>query len=292
MAPPQPRIVVDQYGNRFVEAPAPQERQMSIVPIARPDDHGFRYEQPRRPTVIRNPSYEIGHDGRQYVQRAPSPTSPRYVQRAPSPVSPRYARPVHNFDIERYIDDPYAPRSDNVRVISHTDDQGVANFEKFPQPRDPVTRLQSVRPVSRFEAPRMSSVRPEQERAVNVRAMPAPYDGSRIQSMQPEHDRMVNIRPMVGQYEIPREQFARVQSVRPEQERIVSLDARREVIQRQASVRPGPDDMYLRRPGPVVDDRPRYTYLPEPQERHYVQEEFNDRVMYDAPRSGSRRIMQ
>lgn len=136
----------------------------------------------------------------------------------------------------------------------------------------------------------MSSVRPEQERAVNVRAMPAPYDGSRIQSMQPEHDRMVNTRPMVGQYEIPREQFARVQSVRPEQERIVSLDARREVIQRQASVRP--DDMYLRRPGPVMDDRARYTYVPEPQERHYVQEEFNDQVMYDAPGSGSRRIMQ
>ena len=108
--------------------------------------------------------------------------------------------------------------------------------------------------------------------------------------MQPEHDRMVHIRPMVGQYEIPREQFTRVQSVRPEQERIVSLDARRDVVQRQASVRP--DDMYLRRPGPVVDDRARYTYVPEPQERHYVQEEFSDRVMYDTPGSGSRRILQ
>ena len=324
MVPPQPRIVVDQYGNRFVEAPAPQERQMSVVPIARPGDHEHLYEQPRRPIIIRRPSYETGYDDRRYVQRAPSPispryvqrvpsptspryvqrapspssprylqqapspTSPRYVQRVPSPTSPRFTRPVNEINNERYVEEPYAPRGDNARVIGHADNPGAARFEDFARPRDPVTRLQSVRPASQYEIPRIPSVRPGQDRVVSMRPMPAPYEGPRIQSMQPDQERIVSLRPTANQYEMPREQFGRVQSVRPEQDRIVSLGGRRDMIQRQISVRP--EDMYMK-PAPVADDRPRYSYVPEPQDRRYVEDEaFNNRVVYETPGSGSRRI--
>ena len=262
---------------------------MSIVLTGRPDDHEIRYEQPRRPTIIRNPSYEVGSDDRHYAQRAPSPTSPRYMQRALSPVSPRYARPVNDFDNERYDDESYVTRGDNVRVIDHPNNQRAANFENFARPREPVTRLQSVRPVSHYEVPRVPSVRPEHERI--VRPMPAPYEASRIQSLQPEHDRMVGMRPITSQYEMPREQFARVHSVRPEQERIVSIGGRREVGQRQVSVRP--EDTYMTLPGPVGDERPRYTYVPEAQSRRYVSDDvFNDRVVYEASAGGNRRVIQ
>ena len=300
---PQPRIVVDQYGNRFVEAPAPQERQMSVVPITRPGDHDPRYEPPRRPTIVRNLSYEVGPDGLhyvrrvpsptspRYVQRAPSPVAPRYVQRAPSPVSPRYARPANHFEQGGYIDESYTRGENGVRVIGHADDQGAARFDNFARPREPVTRLQSVRPVSHYEGPRVQSVRPEQERVVNFRPVPISYDTPRIQSLQPERDRMGSVRPVTGQYEMPREQFARVQSVRPEQERIVSLGGRREVIPRPVSIRP--EETYMRPVGPYVDERPMYTYVPEPQERRYVEDgAYNDRVVYEAPGSGSRRNVQ
>ena len=322
MAPPQPRIVVDQYGNRFVEAPAPPERQMSVVPIARPIDHEHSYEQPRRPIIIRKPSYEIGYDDRHYVQRAPSPTSPRYVQRvpsptaaryvhrAPSPTSPRYvqrasspvspqyvqhpssppsshfARPVNEMN-ERYAEEPYAPRGDHVRLVSRADSQGIARFEDFARPREPVTRLQSVRPVSQYEVPRMPSVRPGQDRVASMRPIPPPYEGPRIHSMQPEPER---IRPMSSQYEVPREQYGRVQSVRPEQERIVNL-GERNMVQRQVSVRP--EEIYVRPAGAVVEDRSRYSYIPESQDRRYVENDvLSNRVVYEAPGGGIRRPMQ
>lgn len=319
MAAPQPRIVVDQYGNRFVEAPAPPERQMSVAPFARPIDHEHFYEQPRRPIIIRRPSYEIGHDDRHYVQRAPSPTSPRYVQRmpsptpiryvqrapspryvqrAPSPTSPQYvqhpsspppshfAQPVNEIN-ERYAEESYAPGGENVRVISQTDNQGIARFEDFARPREPVTRLQSVRPVSQYEVPRMPSVRPGQDRVASMRPMPPPYEGSRIHSIQPEPER---IRPMTSQYELPREQYGRVQSVRPEQERMVSLGGR-DMVQRQVSVRP--EEIYVRPAGAVVEDRSRYSYIPESQDRRYVENDvLNNRVVYEAPGGGIRRPMQ
>ena len=296
---------------------------MSVVPIARPGDHEHLYEQPPRPIIMQRTSHEAGYDDRRYVQRAPSPTSPRYLQRAPSPTSPRYVqrapsptspryvqrapspnspryvqrvpsptpphftRPVNEINNARYVEEPYVPRGDNVHMVSHTDNQGVARFEDFARPRDPVPRLQSVRPVSQYEASRVSSVRPGQERVVSMRPVPAPYEAPRIQSMQPEPEGMVSMRPMTSQYEMPREQFGRVQSVRPEPERIVSLGGRRDMIQRQISVRP--EEIYTRPAGPVVEERPRYSYVPESQDRRHVEDAaFNNRVVYEAPGSGSR----
>ncbi len=102
--------------------------------------------------------------------------------------------------------------------------------------------------------------------------------------------RMSSVRPMGDQYEVPREQMSRGPSVRPEQARIVSLGGRRDDI-RQLSVRP--EAMYARQPGPAVEERPQYQYVPEIQAQRYgTGVTYDDGVVFEAPRSGGRRIVE
>lgn len=194
MPPPARRIVVDQYGNRFVEAPVPVERQASIIPLGRPSDLEPRYE-PVRATSVRMPSYEYPAEPR-YVQRATSPVSPRYVHRAGSPASPRYVEYTPSTRTRSMIPEQgryhegFAPPNDAFRVVSYPGSQ-TGRFEDMPRPRETV-RMASVRPMnSHYEFPRepvsrVQSARPEQERIVDL--------GAR-REMKPQSVRQVSVRP-------------------------------------------------------------------------------------------------
>lgn len=184
MAPPPRRIVVDQYGNRFIEAPVPPERQMSIVPLGRPNDYDSRYE-PTRATSVRNPSFEHQAEPR-YVQRAPSPASPRYIEYAP-PARTRSLVPEN----DRYREGAYPLPSDSVRIVRYPETQ-IGRFEEMPRPGEAVTRMPSVRPMgSHYEMPRepitrVQSVRPERERIIDL--------SGRRETM-PQPVRQVSVRP-------------------------------------------------------------------------------------------------
>ena len=202
MAPPSRRIVVDQYGNRFIEAPVLPERQMSIVPLGRPNDYDSRYE-PARATSVRNPSFEHQAETR-YVQRAPSPVSPRYIEYAPS-TRTRSLIP----ESDRYREGAYPPPSDSIRVVRYPDSR-MSRFEEMSRPGEAVTRMPSVRPVG-YEMPRepigrVQSVRPERDRIIDLSGrrenMPQPL---RQVSVRPEEMYVRQAEPVE---ERPRYQYA------------------------------------------------------------------------------------
>ena len=184
MAPPPRRIVVDQYGNRFIEAPVHSERQMSIVPLGRPNEYDSRYE-PMRAASVRNPSFEHQAETR-YLQRAPSPASPRYIEYAPT-ARTRSLVPEN----ERYREGAYPPPSDSVRIVRYPETQ-MGRFEEVPRPGEPVTRMPSVQPMgSHYEIPRepiarVQSVRPERERIIDL--------SGRRETM-PQPVRQISVRP-------------------------------------------------------------------------------------------------
>ena len=242
MAPPPRRIVVDQYGNRFVEAPAP-ERQMSVVPIARPSEYEHRYEQPSRATSVRHPSIDVSQGEPRYIARPPSPTSPRYVEYPPQ-APPVRTRSIVYLDNDRH-QQGYVPPRDDARMVNYIDYQTNARLEEPPRPREEMTRMSSVRPLG-------------------------------------------------SQYELPRGQISRIPSVRPEQDRIISLSGRSDMIphvNRQVSVRP--EDMYIRPSVPAMEERPRYQYVPEiPQRQYATNGAYDDGLVFEAPRSAGRRIVQ
>jgi len=175
MAPPPRRIVVDQYGNRFVEAPAPapalSERHVSAVPAARPSEYEPRYEQPVRAPSIRHPSMDVLYGDPRYVQRPPSPTSPRYVEYPPQAPPGRAGSMVY-LDNDRHHERP-APRRTDSGMVHYIDYPPTARLEEVSRPRE-VVRMSSVRPVGNpYEVPRdqmsrIPSVRPEQARIVSL----------------------------------------------------------------------------------------------------------------------------
>ena len=248
MAPPPRRIVIDQYGNRFVEAPAPAvaERQVSTVPVALPSEYEPRYEQPVRASVIRAPSVDVSYGEPRYTQRPSSPTSPRYIEyppQGPPQAPPGRARSIVYLDNDRHHEGHTAPRADNS-MVHYIDYPQSARLEGISRPRE-VTRMSSVR-------------------------------------------------PMPSQYEIPREQISRIPSVRPEEGRVVSLGSRREdfpQVSRQVSVRP--EEVYMRQPMPLTEERPRYRYVQDPQEQRYAANgSYEDGLVFEANRAVGRRIVQ
>lgn len=173
MAPPPRRIVVDQYGNRFVEAPAPalSERHVSAVPAARSSEYEPRYEQPLRAPSIRHPSMDVVYGDPRYVQRPSSPTSPRYVDYPPQALPGRAGSMVY-LDNDRHHERP-APRRTDSGMVHYIDYPPTARLEEVSRPRE-VVRMSSVRPVGNpYEVPRdqmsrIPSVRPEQARIVSL----------------------------------------------------------------------------------------------------------------------------
>jgi len=241
MAPPPRRIVVDQYGNRFVEAPAPAftERHVSSVPVARPSEYEPRYEQPVRAPSIRHPSMDVIYGDPRYVQRPPSPTSPRYAEYRPQAPPGRAGSMVY-LDNDRH----------NEKPASHRTNSGMVHYIDYP----PTARLEEV-------------------------------------SRPREVVRMSSVRPVGNPYEVPQDQISRVPSVRPEPARIVSLSGRRDDISqdsRQVSVRP--EAIYTRPSIPAMEGRPQYQYVSEP--RYVPSGSYDDGLVFEAPRSAGRRILQ
>ena len=230
MAPPPRRIIIDQWGNRFLEAPAHVERQISVAPGPRGTEYESRYEQVTpRSASVRQPQLVSVDDGH-YVRRAPSAVPYEYAR------EPRI-RQVVGPQGDVYEDDQYAPRDEASHVAEYAGNRQTRRYEEVPLPQERIVRMQSVRPMER-------------------------------------------------QYEVAREHVTRVQSVRP-QPRIVSLG---EKPVRQVSVRPenGP----VRQMNYAVEDRLRYQYAGQGQERGFVEEVQDDGGLYEAPGSGGRRVIQ
>lgn len=205
MAPPSRRVVVDQWGNRLVEAPRPVERHTSVIPKAHPGDFDPHYEPvpPRGANVARHPQLvRLDEDGH-YVRRVPSPTSNGFYE-----VPMR--RVVDSRLGDSYEDGAYATQS-NAPLTAYRSD--VTRYEEVPEQDGRIVRMHSVRPMEN----RQEGVPDSDARII------------RIQS----------VRPAETQHEAPREQLMRVHSVRPEQPRIIKLGERTEPgrqVSRQASV--------------------------------------------------------
>ena len=259
MAPPPRRIVIDQWGNRFMEAPLPVERHASVAPVARVNDFEHRYEPvvPRSASVARQPNLiRVGDDG-------------QYVRRAPSPIS-TYGAPTRGMvepTGDLYDEASHITRGGGPLVAGYSDIRPVARYEEIPDQDARIVRMRSVRP------------------AENGRDEGFHSDERNI--------RMQSVRPQGDQYDAPREHFVRVQSVRPEQPRIINLGERQESgrrFSRQVSVHPNNED--FRGVEYAVEERPRYQYASQVQPRSYVEEIGNEHGLYDTPGSGGRRLTQ
>lgn len=190
MAPPARRIVVDQHGNRFYEAPIPIDRQVSVAPVRRQTDFVPRYEHIAPSSAsFRAPQLVNAYDDEQFSRRPTSPALPRYVD----DYSPVGKKQVIDSNSELgYGLETYVPR-DDIRMVEYSDHHPVARYEDVTRPREAVSRMQSVRPASsqymvprEQQAMRVSSVRPEQDRIVSL--------GGR-RGMAPQSSRQASIRP-------------------------------------------------------------------------------------------------
>ena len=157
MPPPTRRIVVDQFGNRYMEAPAPMPVER---PISRHMQQEFQYEQlsPTGPVIRRTQPTRYEEEGH-YIQQAPP--SPQYVE---YPNSSRKKQIIHldqeEFAGHHYDESPriirYEPRTvaryedgnrtgtNQVRIERMDNNQIQTNAE------EPVQRMSSVRPQPRL----------------------------------------------------------------------------------------------------------------------------------------------
>ena len=158
MAPPR-RILVDQYGNRFL---APSERQIFLAPQSYRAQTEASYEQP----LIRSASYRAPLNPDQELANAPDyerglalPGSSQYLERQPRHIS----RQPQDLD---FGDSPYDPRQPGPQII-YRDSRQPPSYEPMGAPRENVVRVQSVRPGEEHYAtiqeqiPRVASVRPQ-----------------------------------------------------------------------------------------------------------------------------------
>lgn len=258
MAPPPRRIVVDQYGNRFIEAPLPPERQFSLAPSNHPFEMAARYEPNGPRSLNGRQTHRVDMDEAPSGRRAFSPASPRYVDYAP-PSRPRQAVAQGDeiYNSEAYATNNIDPRtmdyegpqsarryedasSNDARVIEHADSSPNGHYGEAIRSREDLVRTQSVRPVS------------------------SPFD-------------------------MPREHMARVSSVRPQPPRIVHLSDRQDMSPQTArhvhdrlENTPAGGRAYAREERPFLQyEDPRYV------------EEIRDEGLYEMPSSsGGRRIVQ
>ncbi|MCJ1454050.1 hypothetical protein MMC28_004400 [Mycoblastus sanguinarius] len=171
MAPPPRHIVIDQYGNKFMEAPIPAERQVSVAPVIRRSelDPGYGQSAPRSSSVRQSQLVSVDDEGH-YIRRVPSPASSGSFQYP----QPNRTRQVIDQRGDVYDGDPYVMRTDGARVMEYPEARPVGRYEEVVGPREGMMRMQSARPVERqYEVPReqitrVQSVRPQQPRIVNL----------------------------------------------------------------------------------------------------------------------------
>ncbi len=172
MAPPARRIVRDEYGHRYIEASLRPDRHASIAPVRRSSEFAPRYgELAPRSASVRDPQLVEVHDERQHIPRAPSPTSPHYIEYTPVPRGRPMIDRESNVGYGEYA---YGAPNEGVRIIEYPDSRPVGPYGEVIRPREVVTRMQSVRPVSsryedsREQITRVQSVRPEEDRIVRL----------------------------------------------------------------------------------------------------------------------------
>ena len=168
MPPPARRIVVDQFGNRFMEAPLPTERSISVAPTYRQVDFEQRYEpvQPRDAVLQQSQPVVVDQKGA-YVRQEEIPTAPQFIE---YPTVPSKRQIIQ-------LDQDYHDLED------YGNGRQYVQYETRHMPHDQITngigenniRLQSVRPaedryetVPREALTRVSSVRPQQPRIVSL----------------------------------------------------------------------------------------------------------------------------
>jgi hypothetical protein len=177
--PPQRRIVIDEYGQRFYETIQPARASIAPPPVRRGDVDSYndvavsRNAIPRAASVFEEPYRET-----RYIQQEMPPPQMIYRRIAEVP------RPATS-DL-RYVAEPPRPISSDIRYITRepiearpTQRSGSVQMYDYPvrqsayiddsmAPREPLVRVSSVRPMARapYEEPqevlqRVQSVRPE-----------------------------------------------------------------------------------------------------------------------------------
>ena len=174
MPPPTARrIIVDEYGNQFYEAPV-SDRRASMMPEARyaPEPPQHVEQAPLGRASVRPENVRVFHDDG-YIRRAvsPPPTQPQYVQYRSS-VQPSSQR-IYEHDGAS----EYRSRPELVRVVEHPQERRLQREGEYERPLDGIVRMQSVRPNEiAYEGPseryRVQTVQPEQRRYID-----APRDG-------------------------------------------------------------------------------------------------------------------
>ncbi|MCJ1338336.1 hypothetical protein MMC09_003623 [Bachmanniomyces sp. S44760] len=207
MAPPPRRIVVDQYGNEYYEAPISNDRA-SIAPsnhrvadYPEPPIRSISHRMSVRPRVTE--AYDDGRYMRDNV--SPGPTSPQYARyyEAPEAVHATNRQPIYEPGRMAYkrLDDDMQ-NADYPRVPTTSTRQATERVI------DPYARLSSTQPIerqytfARDQLPRVQSVRPEQDRVVSL--------GGRRQIGRPL--RQVSVVPDDGYVRAP--EYAAVQKPR------------------------------------------------------------------------------
>lgn len=178
MAPPPPRrIVMDQYGNKYYEAPRTVNVRASAAPPSRYAELEPAYERApaRHASKHVAPALFDNYEDVRYNQRlAQSP-----------PVPHRFLEPQHDdgTSLRRYRQLEYPeevvmPRSGAGQVLDYPAARHASHFEEVSIPREPIPRMHSVRPVStRYEAateyaPRTQSVHPDQRGPLRLAPRP------------------------------------------------------------------------------------------------------------------------
>jgi hypothetical protein len=175
--PPQRRIVVDEYGQRFYETVQPPRASVAVPPARRVDMGSYnevatiRNGPPRATSVFEEPHgetryvQEMGPPQMVYrrVAEAPRPVTSdlRYVTEAtrPAPTEVRYVT-------REPVEARPGQRSGSVQMYEHPA-RPPGYLDHQISPRESIMRVSSVRPASRhYEKPqemyqRVGSVRPE-----------------------------------------------------------------------------------------------------------------------------------
>jgi hypothetical protein len=168
MAPPPRRIVYDEIGTKYYEAPQ-ADRRASAMPEVR-----YVQRQPEQPTLSRastRPEATRIYPDEGYYNRVASPhDTPPNVIGYRSSVQPIARRPTYDPDLEG----GYPNRNGYVTVVEYPHERRVERYEDYPRHVESGARM-SVRPVdlpydvASERIHRVQTVQPEQQRFVEVR---------------------------------------------------------------------------------------------------------------------------
>ena len=260
------------------QSPSPPMRRAQASPLGR---HPIAMAPPPRRIMIDQwgrECIEVPVNAGRQVSVAPVTSRKEYDPRYEQPPS-HSVRPSQIVNVD-----------DEGQYIRRVPSPSSQPYYEYPQHRNPQVIEMSSRSmpyaeshVARNEGSHLAEY-PEARLATRYAEVPEGREGV---------IRMQSARPVERQYEIPREQMTRVQSVRPQQQpRIVQLSERGEMrtpVKRQVSV--FGDDGALR-PVNYAEERPRYQYASQGQDRGgYVEEMTDDGSMYEAVGSAGRRAV-